>query len=422
MDPSPPSTRRGSIASQTASTQHMLTETLEPPAAPFAGSPTLRSSGSYPASLDHDTSSLSLSLNYLPKKFSSRMLNAGNPRRRKNAGAGAKGLDPKFPKRGGGVDAFRSGEARMPSEGDDDADGWLAGRKTGKKMKWNRFKWILFCSNLLFTIYTLTGLIILLLTWFNVFPYADVVRTGNRAELVLCTLAAVVGLFTSMIGWAGILLNNRSFLAVYTFLTWITFAILVIPGYITYKKRTFNLEGKINSQWSRGLSTADRLAIQNELDCCGYYNPFEEATVSATCYSRTVLPGCKAAYLAFERVALKKFYAAVFGLSGVQILIMVAGLLCSNHVTYRFGKGMMPKAYRLSLNSMAIIMDQYASQLAEQYGHDVASNVLARSRANLSQFDSMPTMPYQSSPSSTTTPIYHAKYDSIGARTPETIS
>ena len=270
----------------------------------------------------------------------------------------------------------------MPSEGsNNDSDGWLAGRKTGKKMKWNRFKWILFCTNLCvrpipvsctpshlissyshaqFTIYTLTGLILLLLTWFNIFTHADVVRTGNTAELVLCTLAAVVGLLTSIIGWAGILLNNRSFLAVYTFLTWITFALLVIPGYISYKARAFNLEGKVNSQWSRDLDTSDRLIIQNVLGCCGYYNPFEEATVSATCYSRTTLPGCKARYLDFERIALKKFYTSVFCLAGVQIVIMVAALLCSNHVTYRFGKGMMPKAYRLSLNSMAIIMDQYA--------------------------------------------------------------
>ena len=185
-------------------------------------------------------------------------------------------------------------------------------------------------------------------------------RTGNTPELVLCTLAAVVGLLTSIIGWAGILLNNRSFLAVYTFLTWITFALLVIPGFITYKTRTFNLEGKVNSQWSRDLDTADRLVIQNVLGCCGYYDPFEEATVSSTCYSRSTLPGCKQRYLNFERIALKKFYTTVFCLAGVQIVIMVAGLLCSNHVTYRFGKGMMPKAYRLSLNSMAIIMDQYA--------------------------------------------------------------
>ena len=49
----------------------------------------------------------------------------------------------------------------------------------------------------------------------------------------------------------------------------------------------------------------------------------------------------------------------VFLLVPLQLFIMITGLLCLNHVTYRFGKGMMPKAYRLSLNSMAI-MDNYA--------------------------------------------------------------
>jgi hypothetical protein len=64
---------------------------------------------------------------------------------------------------------------------------------------------------------------------------------------------------------------------------------------------------------------------------------------------------------------------------------------------------MMPKAYRLSMNSMAVIMDNYAtcesarlnallisnSQLPEQYGSDVTSEILARSRSNL-QLDKMP--------------------------------
>lgn len=72
----------------------------------------------------------------------------------------------------------------------------------------------------------------------------------------------------------------------------------------------------------------------------------------------------------------------MFSVVPLHIGIMVAALLCSNHVTYRFGKGMMPKAYRLSLNSMAVIMDSYAQQLAEQYGTDLASDVLARSRVN----------------------------------------
>ena len=62
----------------------------------------------------------------------------------------------------------------------------------------------------------------------------------------------------------------------------------------------------------------------------------------------------------FERFVLERWYTVVFGLVPFQIAVIVVGLLCSNHITYRFGKGMMPKAYRLSMNSMAVIMDNYA--------------------------------------------------------------
>ena len=211
-----------------------------------------------------------------------------------------------------------------------------------------------------FSAYCLAGLIACLLIWFDVWTHADIIRVGNRGELIISTTAASIGVFTSLIGWSGILLNNRAFLAWYSFLLWITFALLVTPGYITYKKRTFNLEGKINSAWSRTLGIDGRLRIQNQLNCCGYFNPFVEATVTQTCYARSVLPGCKGPYLKFERTVLERWYTVVFSVVPAQILIMLAGLLCSNHVTYRFGKGMMPKAYRLNMNSMAVIMDNYA--------------------------------------------------------------
>ena len=62
----------------------------------------------------------------------------------------------------------------------------------------------------------------------------------------------------------------------------------------------------------------------------------------------------------YERRILREWYTAIFAVVPIQLAVMFAGLLCSNHVTYRFGKGMMPKAYRLSLESMAVIMDNYA--------------------------------------------------------------
>lgn len=186
------------------------------------------------------------------------------------------------------------------------------------------------------------------------------VRVGNREELVISTIAATIGIVTSMVGWAGILLNNRGFLAWYTFMLWISFAFLVTPGYIAYKKRTFNLEGKLNKQWSQSIGAAGRLSIQNQLMCCGYYSPFVLATVSQTCYARTVLPGCKGLYMRYERAVLRRWFNVAFALVPLHLFVMVSALLCSNHVTYRFGKGMTPKAYRLDMSSMAVIMDNYA--------------------------------------------------------------
>ncbi|KAK0431088.1 hypothetical protein EV421DRAFT_1720857 [Armillaria borealis] len=402
---------------------------LNPPNAPFVSSsspPGSSSSSIRPGSADvfrpksqvlESQSNVSLSVNYQPTKFSNTLLQPG-PRRRK-----PKSVALNVPKRGGGVEAFRSGESRMPGEADEDYDGvtsgWFGGKdgrsRFAKKLRWNRFKWTLFVANLVLTCYSIVGLICLLLTWFNVWTNADIVRVGNRPELIVSTIAACLGILTSIIGWAGILLNNRSFLAVYAFLLWIVFAFNTAPGYITYKRRELNLEGKVNQQWSQDLGPEGRQRIQNQLGCCGYYSPFVEATVSQTCYARSVLPGCKLDYLKFQRQVLKRWYTVSFILVAPQLLIIVAGLLCSNHVTYRFGKGMMPKAYRLSMNSMAVIMDNYANKLAEQYGEEIATDVISRSRSNLNLDGGMVSMPYASAVSSSAT---HNKYDSVGSKPP----
>ncbi|KAF8632289.1 hypothetical protein AX17_004883 [Amanita inopinata Kibby_2008] len=399
--------------STVSSTHPMLADLysdLEPPSTPF--------SPSSPLSRSSSPTSTSLMVNYLPSKFSNTVLlsaTGNSPRRRRR-----KTGDPAIPKMGGGVEAFKPGEARMPDKDDNDYDGLMAGIGNGKKrLRWNRFKWILFITNTMFTAYSTAALIVCLLTWFNVFTHSDIVRISNRTELIISTLAGSLGLITAMIGWAGILLNNRSFLAVYTFSLWSVFALLVLPGYLTYRRRTFNLEGKVNAQWSRALGGAGRLVIQNDLNCCGYFSPYMEATVSQTCYSRSVLPGCKKPYLDYERWVLQRWFTCAFLLVPAHIVVMVAGLLCSNHVTYRFGKGMMPKAYRLDMNAVAVIMDNYATKLAEEYGSDVADDIMKHSRSNLT-LHAMPTMPYSSSTTATKR-TSSGRYDSIGGRIPEVV-
>lgn len=94
--------------------------------------------------------------------------------------------------------------------------------------------------------------------------------------------------------------------------------------------------------------------------CCGYFSPYVEATVSPLCYPRSIFPGCKNRYLKLERTVLETWYTISFSLVPAQIIIIVVALLCSNHITYRFGKGLTPKRYRLDLGSMAVIMDEYA--------------------------------------------------------------
>jgi hypothetical protein len=125
---------------------------LDPPSAPFASTGEQpKHSRSTPSlkkgNLDTKTSSVSLSVNYLPAKFSNSLLTTG-PRRRK----AVKGGEPELPKMGGGVEAFRSGEARMPVQNDEDYDGVSGGLFRGsdgapRKLRWNKFKWILFTSN-----------------------------------------------------------------------------------------------------------------------------------------------------------------------------------------------------------------------------------------------------------------------------------
>ncbi|KAJ7486420.1 hypothetical protein B0H11DRAFT_2016118 [Mycena galericulata] len=411
-----------STISMSGSTRHILapmatssgSSYLEPPSAPFAGvtRPTSPSGSTH-----------SLAANYLPSKFSNSMIS----RRRGFAGKGAGGGVGMLP-RGGGVEAFRSGADRMPSATDEDYDGvdsglFRAKGRGGRAARWTRFKAILFAANIVLSSYSLCALIFVLLTYFRALHDAPILLVANTTELGFSTAAAAVAFGVSLIGFPGILLNNRPFLAVYTFLLWVAFGLMVVPGYITYKRRSLNLEGKVNQQWSRELGAAGRLVVQNMLGCCGYFSPFVEATVSATCYSRSVLPGCKTQFLDFQKSALERWYTVSFGLVPVHIAVMVSALLCSNHVTYRFGKGMMPKAYRLSKESMAVIMEGYAAQLADQYGPDAAAQMISGlpgsqgnpfASANASEVN-LAAMPYSNNARDGGGGS-HAKYDSVGGR------
>ncbi len=138
-----------SAYSVATSAQHMLpnaSSNLVPPNQPFASNLSLATGSLHPNSPYLGAqSNLSLSVNYLPTKFSDAVLYNGLKNRGKAFHLG--------PKRGGGREAFRSGEARMPGDGDEDYDGIQGsfftkeGGRIKPRLRWNGFKWTLFFSN-----------------------------------------------------------------------------------------------------------------------------------------------------------------------------------------------------------------------------------------------------------------------------------
>jgi hypothetical protein len=73
----------------------------------------------------------------------------------------------------------------------------------------------------------------------------------------------------------------------------------------------------------------------------------DEATFSKRCYPRTALPGCKGKLFRFEKYILETIARAAFSIVPVHLLNILAALLTSNHVNRTFGKGLMPRQYRL---------------------------------------------------------------------------
>ena len=166
--------------------------------------------------------------------------------------------------------------------------------------------------------------------------------------LILITWAASLLLFTAFLGMAGTLLNSRPILAAYTVLLWPAFVSLLSVGYVAYKRDTLSLDHKLNLSWSRHYNRFDRLTIQDSLQCCGFFSTSHAISPSKRCYLRAPLPGCKRNLYNFEHQNLSRIWRAAFALVPLHMFNLVVALLCANHITNTFGKGLTPKQYRLS--------------------------------------------------------------------------
>lgn len=124
---------------------------------------------------------------------------------------------------------------------------------------------------------------------------------------------------------------------------------MLVVGYSSYKRANLRLDRKLNMAWSRYFNDLDRLRLQSNLHCCGFYTPLHQATFSRNCYPRTILPGCKGKLYRYEGLALRRLYITTFTTVFVVLGCIVTSLLASNHVNETFGKGLTPRKYRLDM-------------------------------------------------------------------------
>ncbi|KAK0487119.1 tetraspanin Tsp2 family [Armillaria novae-zelandiae] len=221
-----------------------------------------------------------------------------------------------------------------------------------KARQWPCFKWCLLLSEITVFLYGAVAMIYVLSIWFRTSDLADVMYVADYDILILITLAASILLLTAMVGLTGALLNSRPILAMYTLLLWPALIAMLAVGYTGFKRATLSLDRKLNFSWSQYYTPLGRLLIQNSLRCCGFYSPLHEAAPSHRCYSRTPLPGCKGKLYRFEHNNLGTIWGATFALVFLHLINIAVALLCSNHVTRTFGKGITPRQYRLTASDV----------------------------------------------------------------------
>ena len=184
------------------------------------------------------------------------------------------------------------------------------------------------------------------------YPVAPVVLITDSPALTLLTFSSFLLLLASLVGITGTLLNSRPILAVYVLLLFPSFLSFISVGYVTYKKANFSLDAKVSEAWNLWYSPGARTVLQGALGCCGWSGPLHGAAASGMCYARSPLPGCHGPLVRFERDALSSAAGTVFSLVPIHLANIFISLLCANHVTRRFGKGITPARYRLTAHDV----------------------------------------------------------------------
>lgn len=92
---------------------------------------------------------------------------------------------------------------------------------------------------------------------------STLIQVVNWALLLYATVAAGILFLTSLVGITGAIMNSRPMLAFYNALLWPSLGSTAIVGYSSYKRRAFNLEGKMAQGWSQSWGDVGRTIVQD---------------------------------------------------------------------------------------------------------------------------------------------------------------
>ncbi|KAF9321513.1 hypothetical protein BGZ91_004512 [Linnemannia elongata] len=198
--------------------------------------------------------------------------------------------------------------------------------------RWTRSKWILLLSALLLLGYSAAILYFSLSYIIQNVPGSPVVMEFHSNIVYLSLAGAVFGIATALVGLVGIFRENRIWLSYYTIVLWPVFALYIAVGYIAFRRAKLHLRAHIKEEWINSYSREQRLLVQRNLFCCGFQDSTYFAAYDMRCFPTTTLPGCEHKYSLFEKDLLTTLWTWSFTVAPVHLFVMIAALLCSNHV------------------------------------------------------------------------------------------
>ncbi|KAK9760357.1 hypothetical protein K7432_015703 [Basidiobolus ranarum] len=202
---------------------------------------------------------------------------------------------------------------------------------------WSKAKWALLGGYTMLFVIAICALVGSLLTWFKAYLRAEVIVIGSKNILVITTVTSLLTICNCLVAYYGILANNRKILTICALLLWPLFAMTASIGYLAYRRTLWNLRAKLGSQW-RSFGYNEKLAIQNNLHCCGFQGPLDRPAVSNKCYIRSLLPGCLGKSYRFNHLALKITYIVSFAILVPHLCLIFISVLFSNHVNNKWNR------------------------------------------------------------------------------------